>query len=88
MTDPIPFKPVDESIQRRQLADEAHELLNNKAFTTAILELRKRWFASMMDSNDEGQDRILKAQIRALEMIPQELQILINNQKMHEARKK
>jgi hypothetical protein len=88
MTDPIPFKPVDESIQRRQLADEAHELLNNKAFTTAILELRKRWFADMMDSNDEGRDRILKAQIRALEMIPQELQILINNQKMHEARKK
>ena len=54
MTDPIPFRPVDESIQRRQLADGAHELLNNKAFTTAILELRKRWFAIMMDSTDDA----------------------------------
>jgi hypothetical protein len=88
MTDPIPFKPVDESIQRRQLADAAHELLNNKAFTTAILELRKQWFAAMMDSTEYSVDRALKAQIKALEMIPQELQILINNQKMAEARKK
>ena len=88
MTDPIPFKPVDESIQRRQLAEEAHELLNNKAFTTAILELRKRWFAAMMSSTDDAVDRMLKAQIKALELIPQELQILINNQKMAEARKK
>jgi hypothetical protein len=30
----------------------------------------------------------LKAKIQALEAIPQELQILINNQKMAEARKK
>ena len=88
MTDPIPFRPVDENIQRRQLAEGAHELLNDKAFTMAILELRKRWFAAMMDSTDDAVDRMLKAQIKALELIPQELQILINNQRMAEARKR
>jgi hypothetical protein len=84
MTDPIPIRPEE----RKELATEARELLDNKAFTTAILDLRKRWFAEMMASADEAVDRSLKAKIQALEAIPQELQILINNQKMAEARKK
>jgi hypothetical protein len=84
MTDPIPIRPEE----RKELATEARELLDNKAFTTAILDLRKRWFAEMMVSADEAVDRSLKAKIQALEAIPQELQILINNQKMAEARKK
>ena len=88
MTDPIPFKPVDESIERRQLAEESKELLESKALQAAILLLRKRWFAEMMASTDDEQDKRLKAQIRALEAIPQELQILINDQKMALARKK
>lgn len=84
MTDPIPIRPEE----RKELATEARELLDNKAFTTAILDLRKRWFAEMMVSADEAVDRSLKAKIQALEAIPQELQILINNQKMAEARRK
>jgi hypothetical protein len=84
LTDPIPIRPEE----RKELATEARELLDNKAFTTAILDLRKRWFAEMMVSADEAVDRSLKAKIQALEAIPQELQILINNQKMAEARKK
>ena len=88
MTDPIPFKPVDESIERRQLAEESKELLESKALCAAILELRKQWFAEWVASTNEEQDKRLKAQIRALEAIPQELQILINNQKMAQARSK
>jgi hypothetical protein len=84
LTDPIPIRPEE----RKELATEARELLDNKAFTTAILDLRKRWFAEMMVSADEAVDRSLKAKIQALEAIPQELQILINNQKMAEARRK
>ena len=88
MTDPIPFKPVDESLQRRQLADEARELLDNRAFTTAILALRKRYFAENQASRDSSVRDEMWAKINALEDIPQELQILINNQRMAESRKK
>ena len=89
MTDPIPFKPVDESIERRKLADEAKELLDNKAFTTAILALRKRCLRALMElATADEQDDVHRAKISALEAIPQELQISINDQKMHEARKK
>ena len=88
MIDPIPFKPVDESIQRRQLAEEARDLLDNKAFLAAILALRKRYFAENQASRDSGVRDEMWARINALEDIPQELQILINNQKMAEARKK
>ena len=88
MTDPIPFRPVDESIERRKLADEAHELLDNKAFLAAILALRKRYFAENQASRDSSVRDEMWARINALEDIPQELQILINNQKMHETRKR
>jgi hypothetical protein len=87
MTEPIPFKPAD-PVQRKELADEAKWLLDNKAFTAAVLALRKRWFAEMMASTDEVVDRRLKAQILALEAIPQELQILVNDEKMAQARHK
>ena len=84
MTDPIPIRPEE----RKALAEEAKDLLENKAFTTAVLELRKRWFGEMMASTDWALDQMLKAKIQALEAVPQELQILINNQKMAEARRK
>lgn len=87
MTDPIPFKPADPNV-RRELADEAKWLLDNKAFTAAILALRKRWFAEMMASTDDAQDKLIKAKILALESIPQELQIFVNDEKMHQARQK
>ena len=88
MTEPIPFKPVDESIERRQLAEESKGLLESKALCAAILGLRKQWFAEWVASTNDEQDKRLKAQIRALEAIPQELQILINDQTMAQARKK
>ena len=69
------------------MADEAKGLLENKAFSSAILGLRKQWFAEMMIAPP---DRLLQFQgmLRALESIPQQLQTLINDQKMSEARKK
>jgi hypothetical protein len=84
VTDPIPFKPVDGG-ERKALADEARGLLENKAFSAAILGLRKQWFAEMMAASPE---RLLQYQgmLRALESIPLQLQTLINDQKMAEAR--
>ncbi len=87
MTEPIPFKPMD-PIERKELADGAKELLGNKAFTEATLRLRKQWFEEWKASTDEAQDKVLKARIQALEAIPQQLQIIINDQTMALARKK
>jgi hypothetical protein len=86
VSDALPFKPPGD-YERRQLADEAKDLLDNKAFCAAILALRKTYHAELMASKDEYMDRILKARMQALESIPQELQILINDQKMAQARK-
>jgi len=83
MSDAIPFRP-----ETKMLADDANDLLKSKAFQAAILALRKQWFAELMASNNDELDRALKAQMRALEAIPQELQVFVNNQKMHEARQK
>jgi hypothetical protein len=88
VSDPIPFKPVDESIERRKLAEDAGELLSSRAFTTSILNLRKRFFERLMDAETPDSKMALIERIRALESIPQELQILVNDQKMAEARKK
>jgi len=67
---------------KKELADEARSLLDNRAFTQAILELRKRWFDQLMAvrTNEERLD--LVAALKALEAIPTELQIQINNYTM------
>ena len=51
MTEPIPFKPQDPT-ERKERAVEAQELLDNKAFTAAILALRKRYFELLMGAED------------------------------------
>ena len=87
MTEPIPFKPADPT-ERKERADEAKELLENKAFTEAILRLRKQWHAEKMATSDEKVMVHLTLKQQALEAIPQQLQILINDQIMALARKK
>ena len=87
MTDPIPFKPADPT-ERKEWADEAKELLDNKAFTEAILRLRKQWHAEKMATSDEKVMVHLTLKQQALEAIPQQLQILINDQIMAQARKR
>jgi hypothetical protein len=67
---------------KRELADAANALSNDRAFTQAVLSLRKRWFEEWLASSTDEQARGLKAQIKALEAIPQELSILINDYKM------
>lgn len=88
MTDPIPFKPVDESVERRKLAEDAKSLLDDRAFTAAILGLRKRFFEMLMVAETTETKLSLIERIRALEGLPQQLTIMVNDQKMAEARKK
>ena len=87
MTEPIPFKPQDPT-ERKERAVESQELLDNKAFTAAILALRKRYFELLMTAQTAEDKMALIERIRALEDIPQQLTIFVNDEKMAQARKK
>jgi hypothetical protein len=67
---------------KKEFAQAAEELLANKAFAAAILDLRKRWFDELLAAETDAQLRELKAMIKALEAIPAELQIRMNDYKM------
>jgi hypothetical protein len=68
---------------KKQLADAAKELIDNPAFKHAILELRKRWFDQLMTAAPTAEAKVeLVAQMKALEAIPAELTVLINDFKM------
>jgi hypothetical protein len=67
---------------KKEFADAAQELLGNKAFNQAILDLRKRWFDEFLVAQTTETVLERKAMIKALEAIPTELQILVNNYKM------
>ena len=68
---------------KRELRDDAKALLDTKAFTEAILSLRKRWFAELMTAADATERKLeLIAQIKALESIPLELKTIVNDYTM------
>ena len=87
MTDPIPFRP-ENSTERKERADEAKDLLDNKAFTEAILRLRKRYFEQLMGAHTTEEKLQFIEKIRALEDVPQQLTIFVNDQKMQDAKKR
>jgi hypothetical protein len=68
--------------QKKEFADAAQELLGNKAFNQAILDLRKRWFDEFLVASTTETVLERKAMIKALEAIPTELRIRINDYKM------
>jgi hypothetical protein len=68
---------------KKEFAEAAQDLLDNKAFKQAILELRKRWFDELMTGADTREQRDeMVAKMKALEAIPLELTILVNDYKM------
>ena len=83
MTDDLEKKKAAEDLQKkRELADAALQLTNDKAFQQAISELRMRWYEQLMtDLNREQKDELL-AMSRALKSIPEELGVIMNNYKM------
>ena len=87
MTEPIPFRPENPT-ERKERADEAKELLDNKAFTAAILSLRKRYFEMLMGAQSTEEKLVFIERIKALEDVPQQLQVFLNDEKMAQARKK
>ena len=87
MTEPIPFRPENPT-ERKERADEAKELLDNKAFTAAILGLRKRYFEMLMGAVTTEEKLTYIERIKALEDVPMQLQIFVNDEKMAQVRKR
>jgi hypothetical protein len=72
---------IDESLSaRRDLSDAAKALLEDKAFGHAMLQLRKRWFAELMEQTAAGErQNEIAARLRALETIPAEIAALMSD---------
>lgn len=72
---------------RRELADEAKELMDNRAFKAAILVLRQQFFGELMASKDKLHQDQLVAQLKALEAIPGRLESLMLDERMAQKRR-
>ena len=72
---------------RRELAADAKALKDDLAFQAAILALRKQWFGELMGLTDLERIHALTFKLQALEAIPQQLQVFMNDQAMAERRK-
>jgi hypothetical protein len=72
----------DDLSKKKELNDAARELLDNKAFLQAIIDLRKRWYDQLMTTMAREQRDELIAMSKALESIPTELTVLMNNYRM------
>jgi hypothetical protein len=74
---------TDPAEARRQLAEDARDLLSTKAFTEAVLALRRQWFAELMTAAEDNLRISLTLKLQALEAIPMQLNSFINDQKIH-----
>lgn len=84
--------PKSDPQETKELANEASALLANRAFITAVKELRMQWFGEMMNDKTDGPKvQELAIKLRALEAIPAMLDHLMANQVMalrgHDARR-
>jgi len=71
---------IESLSQRRELSDAAKALLADKAFGHAYLSLRQRWFAQLMDQPHDGPVQAeYAARLRALDLIPTELSLLLTD---------
>ena len=79
----MPFGSTDkiENLsERRELSDAAKALLNDKAFGHVYLQLRQRWFGLLMDQPHDGPLQTeYSARLRALDLIPTELSLLLTD---------
>jgi hypothetical protein len=72
---------------RRELARQAKELKDDPAFQAAVQALRKQWFGELMTLSDEGAMVRMTLKIQALEALPQQLQVFINDEAMAQRKK-
>jgi hypothetical protein len=76
---------VESLSQRRELSDAAKALMADKAFGHVYKALRQRWFNQFMDLPGAGQAQDeLAARLRALDAIPVELGLLLDEHRNHQ----
>ena len=75
MTDPVQA--------RKELSDPSKALLDDPAFQAAILKLRQQWFADQMATADRNVMADIALKMQALEALPAQLQVFINDQTMY-----
>lgn len=71
----------------RLRAEQAKELKDDPAFSAAILALRKQWFGELMASTHAEQSMRMTHRLQALEAIPQQLQVFLNDYEMAKRKK-
>jgi hypothetical protein len=76
-----------DSEEVRRLAAESKDLMADPAFKAAILALRRQWHAEQMVALDDKVIVALALKMQALEAIPQQLQVFINDHTWAEKRK-
>jgi hypothetical protein len=76
-----------DSEEVKRLAHESKDLLADPAFKAAILALRKQWHAEQMTTRDPNMMIHLALKMQALEAIPAQLQVFINDHTWAEKRK-
>jgi hypothetical protein len=77
-----------DSEEVKRLAHEAKDLMADAAFKAAILALRKTWHAEQMATGDREVIVTLALKMQALEAIPAQLQVFVNNHTWAESRRK
>lgn len=71
---------IESLSERRELSAAAKALLADQAFGHVYLELRQRWFGQLLDEpHASDMQNELAARLRALDMIPTELGLLLDN---------
>jgi hypothetical protein len=76
-----------DSEEVKRLATGSKDLLGDPAFKAAVLALRKQWFAEQMATGDKELIYAFALRMQALEAIPKQLQVFINDHTWAEKRK-
>jgi len=72
----------DDLSKKRESAEAAKSVIEDKAFQQAVSQLRARWYEQMLATRDREQRDELMAMSKALRGIQDELNVLMNDYKM------
>jgi hypothetical protein len=79
--------PKVDAMARKALSDDAHALLEDKAFLKAIADLRKHWFDELMIETTPRKQDELVAKMKALEDIPRQILSYVTDERIAQKRR-
>jgi hypothetical protein len=80
----VPINPVE----RKEQADQAYALINDKIFQKALTDLQKRYQDEFMGEQSAIKRDVLWAKMNMLEDFPRQLASYINSERMAQQRRK